>query len=75
MQLNGLICFIFILVNVSKDVPVVKTVLNATKQLRSISVGDISIYETCINGLEPMRMINDNIVYILLRCVLFHMYI
>jgi uncharacterized protein (UPF0218 family) len=52
-----------------------KTVPNVTKQLQSISVGDISTYETCINGLEPMQMINDNIVYILLRCVLFHMYI
>lgn len=52
--------------------PVAKTLQNVTTQLRSVNVGDIDIYETWIKNLEPGKMINDNIVHMLLRCLSYH---
>ncbi|CAB4022594.1 Carboxypeptidase D, partial [Paramuricea clavata] len=53
-------------VNISKDEPVTLP-KSATKELWSVTVMNINIYETCIRKLEPRQIINDNIINILLK--------
>ena len=52
--------------DISKDEPVTLP-KGATKELRSVTVMNIDIYETCIRKLEPRQMINDNIINMLLK--------
>ena len=63
-----LLCLYYILVHVdiSKDEPVTLP-KSATKELRSVTVMNIDIYETCIRKLEPRQMINDNSINMLLK--------
>jgi hypothetical protein len=58
--------YILVHLDVSKDESVTLP-KSATKELRSINVMNIDIYETCIRKLEPKQMINDNIISMLLK--------
>ena len=51
----------------NKDKPVEIPMQTDQPSNLSVNLGGVSIYQTCIDGLLPQQLLNDNIVTILLK--------